>query len=214
MNRVTTPTHATDDRAKLGLVFGLLAYGLWGVLPIYFKQLAGISPLDIVAHRVVWSLLFLGLLLLATRGWREVIEGIRPLMEHQAALDHIVIRSEWQEPLPAVRGDRSRLEHLFINLMLNGLNAMASRGGMLRLSGITDGAYVRVDIADQGDGIEDEHLQRIFEPFFTTRSNGTGLGLFSASRIAEEHKGSIAVASQPGHGSSFSIRLPAITPNT
>ena len=77
MNRVTTPTHATGDRAKLGLVFGLLAYGLWGVLPIYFKQLAGISPLDIVAHRVVWSLLFLGLLLLATRGWREVIEGIR-----------------------------------------------------------------------------------------------------------------------------------------
>ena len=130
------------------------------------------------------------------------------------ALDHIVIRSEWQEPLPAVRGDRSRLEHLFINLMLNGLNAMASLGGMLRLSGLTDGAYVQVDIADEGDGIEDEHLQRIFEPFFTTRSNGTGLGLFSASRIAEEHKGSIAVASQPGHGSCFSIRLPAITPNT
>ncbi len=77
MNRAPTPTHATDDRAKLGLVFGLLAYGLWGVLPIYFKQLAGISPLDIVAHRVVWSLLFLGVLLLATRGWREVLEGIR-----------------------------------------------------------------------------------------------------------------------------------------
>ena len=72
MNRQSAP-----DPARAGLAFGLLAYSLWGVLPIYFKQLAGVSAIDIVAHRVVWSLLFLGLLLAATRGWGQVREAMR-----------------------------------------------------------------------------------------------------------------------------------------
>jgi chloramphenicol-sensitive protein RarD len=76
MNRAPASPHTDDARAKVGLVFGLFAYALWGVLPIYFKQLAGISPIDIVAHRVVWSLLFLGALLLITRGWSQVRAGI------------------------------------------------------------------------------------------------------------------------------------------
>lgn len=58
-------------------MFGVAAYALWGVLPIYFKALTGVSPIDIVAHRIVWSLLFLGLLLLATRGWGEVRQAVR-----------------------------------------------------------------------------------------------------------------------------------------
>ena len=77
MNRALTQTRVADDRAKTGLVFGLFAYALWGVLPIYFKQLAGISPIDIVAHRVVWSLLFLGALLAVTRGWAQVRDGVK-----------------------------------------------------------------------------------------------------------------------------------------
>jgi chloramphenicol-sensitive protein RarD len=66
-----------DDRAKAGLAFGLLAYLFWGILPIYFKQLAAVSPLDIVAHRIVWSLVFLGLLLAVTGGWNQVRAGIK-----------------------------------------------------------------------------------------------------------------------------------------
>lgn len=77
MNRAPAPTRTGDDRARIGLIFGLFAYALWGVLPIYFKQLSGVSPLDIVAHRVVWSLLFLGVLLALTRGWEQVRTGLR-----------------------------------------------------------------------------------------------------------------------------------------
>jgi len=77
MNRPPDPPRAGSDPARAGLIFGLLAYGFWGVLPIYFKQLSGVSPLDIVAHRIVWSLLFLMILLAATRGWKQVQEGIR-----------------------------------------------------------------------------------------------------------------------------------------
>lgn len=76
MNRAAAP-NPTVDPARAGLVFGLLAYGLWGVLPIYFKQLAGVSPLDIVAHRIVWSLLFLAALLAVMRGWGQVRTAIR-----------------------------------------------------------------------------------------------------------------------------------------
>ena len=68
---------SASDPARAGLAFGLLAYGLWGVLPIYFKQLGAVSPFDIVAHRVLWSLLFLGLLLAVTGGWSQVRTGLR-----------------------------------------------------------------------------------------------------------------------------------------
>jgi chloramphenicol-sensitive protein RarD len=77
MNRPAAASGTADSHARTGLAFGLLAYGMWGVLPIYFKQLAGVSPLDIVAHRIIWSLLFLGLLVAVTRGWGQVRTGIK-----------------------------------------------------------------------------------------------------------------------------------------
>ena len=77
MNRSPDQPRVPADPARVGLVFGLLAYGFWGVLPVYFKQLSGVSPLDIVAHRIVWSLLFLLLLLAVTGSWKQVEAGIR-----------------------------------------------------------------------------------------------------------------------------------------
>ena len=62
---------------RRGFLFGLAAYGLWGVLPIYFKAIAAVAAVDIVAHRVLWSLPFLALLLFASRGWGAVAEAIR-----------------------------------------------------------------------------------------------------------------------------------------
>jgi signal transduction histidine kinase len=138
-----------------------------------------------------------------------LIEGIRPLLQHQADMDGVEIRTNWPEHMPAVLGDRSRLEHLFINLMLNGLTAMSARGGRLELTAKGDGEYVIVDISDSGTGIAPMNLERIFDPFFTTRSTGSGLGLCSVKRIAEEHSGDVTVRSTPGHGACFSVRLPA-----
>lgn len=71
------PLAAVDRRARVGLGFGLLAYALWGVLPIYFKALPGVPAIDIVAHRIVWSLPFLALLVAITRGWKRIVEGLR-----------------------------------------------------------------------------------------------------------------------------------------
>lgn len=77
MNPPPAPPRPTDDHARAGLAFGLLAYGLWGILPIYFKWLERVSPLDIVAHRIAWSLPFLAVLLAVTRGWGQVRAGLR-----------------------------------------------------------------------------------------------------------------------------------------
>ena len=76
MNARADP-HATEQRARSGLWFGLGAYGLWGILPIYFKAVENVGSVDIVAHRVLWSVPFLGLLLLAFGGAGEVRSAIR-----------------------------------------------------------------------------------------------------------------------------------------
>ena len=74
---VKPPLAAADRNARIGLAFGLLAYALWGVLPIYFKALGDVPAVDIVAHRIVWSLLFLAVLVAVTRGWDQIMTGLR-----------------------------------------------------------------------------------------------------------------------------------------
>ena len=69
------PQHQRETRRGFG--FGVAAYGLWGVLPIYFKALSGVGAVDIVAHRILWSLPFLALLLFVSRGWSEVRQAVR-----------------------------------------------------------------------------------------------------------------------------------------
>ena len=76
MNR-TADRPAEQQDSRRGFLFGVAAYGLWGVLPIYFKALTAVSAVDIVAHRVIWSLLFLGLLLWVTNGWAQVRRAVR-----------------------------------------------------------------------------------------------------------------------------------------
>ena len=67
---------SADQHPRTGFILGLLAYALWGVLPIYFKLLAGVNPLGIVAHRILWSLPLLGLLILLSRGWPKLRAAI------------------------------------------------------------------------------------------------------------------------------------------
>ncbi|MEO8548173.1 MAG: EamA family transporter RarD [Sphingomicrobium sp.] len=76
MNRAA-PSAPPHRDVRRGFAFGVAAYGLWGVLPIYFKAIAAVAAIDIVAHRVLWSLPFLALLLTVSRGWSEVRQAIR-----------------------------------------------------------------------------------------------------------------------------------------
>jgi signal transduction histidine kinase len=105
--------------------------------------------------------------------------------------------------------DKAHLVQALINLVMNGIQAM-ERGGVLSIRGWREGEEVVLEISDTGVGIPPEILPRIFDPFFTTKDigHGTGLGLSITYGVVERHHGRIDVASTPGRGSRFTLRLP------
>ena len=126
---------------------------------------------------------------------------------------------------PTVRGNATELHQLFMNLAINGLQAMPGTGTLEIEAGrvdlarpltvlqaqLAEGPYLKVRVTDHGVGIDEATCQRMFEPFFTTKvvGRGTGLGLSLAMSIAKAHGGGIDVESAPGAGATFTVYLPA-----
>ena len=119
----------------------------------------------------------------------------------------IVVHEDFSGPLPAVNADRSLLEQVFLNLLLNAVQAMPE-GGEIRISGKSDDRFVEVMISDQGEGIPEEIRPKIFDPFFTTKDAGTGLGLSIAYNIIKSHRGHLFFNSSNARGTVFTVRLP------
>ena len=112
------------------------------------------------------------------------------------------------QPVPFVRGSGSELREVFVNIILNALDAMP-QGGRLNISSGTTGGWVEVGVTDSGIGMTSEVCDHIFEPFFTTKGvMGTGLGLAVSHSIIERHGGSIEAQSSLGKGTTFTISLP------
>ena len=108
-------------------------------------------------------------------------------------------------------GSASELREVFVNLIVNAVDAMP-RGGKLSIDCLLEGTRLRLRFADSGTGMPEEVRHRIFDPFFTTKGvQGTGLGLSVSHSIIERHEGSISVASDLGSGTVFTIDLPAAT---
>jgi len=120
----------------------------------------------------------------------------------------LAIEREVDPALPPVRADRDQMVQVLLNLVRNAEEAMRG-GGTLRLAAHRDGDAVLIQVSDTGPGIAAEDLAHVFEPYFTTKESGTGLGLAIAERIVREHGGRLEVASRPGAGATFTIRLPA-----
>lgn len=120
----------------------------------------------------------------------------------------VTLETDCQPDLPPVKGDPHQLEHLFVNMVLNAVQAMTAEGGVLKARITSFEGKVIVEIEDNGSGIPPEKMATLFEPFHSKRSGGFGLGLFSCKRIVESHGGDIEVDSQPGKGTTVIVRLP------
>jgi PAS domain S-box-containing protein len=121
----------------------------------------------------------------------------------------IDLRHEIEPRLPAIQGNRGRLQQVLMNLLLNAVDAMPE-GGVVSVKASASGDRVRIEVGDTGVGIPPEHLERIYDPFYTTkpRGQGTGLGLSVSYGIVKEHAGTLSAESTPGEGSRFTISLP------
>ena len=116
--------------------------------------------------------------------------------------------------LPEIYGNPQQLEQMFVNFLLNATQSIKA-GGTITVKTDVEGNYVSIEITDDGIGIPKDVVQNIFNPFFTTREvgKGVGLGLSIAYRIIENHNGNIDVQSEPGFGTTFTIRLPLDSPD-
>ena len=118
------------------------------------------------------------------------------------------------EPGQFTYGSASELREVFVNLIVNAVDAMP-RGGKLLVTCRRKDERLQLHFSDNGMGMPDDVQQKIFEPFFSTKgAHGTGLGLSVSYSIIERHSGSISVVSQPGVGTNFTIDLPAVVTKT
>ncbi len=139
----------------------------------------------------------------------EVASLTRPYWYNEPRGQGIAIRLVKQlDKVPPIRGVESELRDVFVNLILNAVQAMPE-GGTLTLSTRVEGSRVVAEVDDTGIGMEDATRQHIFEPLFTTKGeNGTGMGLAVAYGIVQEHSGDIDVVSEPSEGTRFAIHFP------
>ncbi|MCC6747718.1 MAG: HAMP domain-containing protein [Deltaproteobacteria bacterium] len=138
----------------------------------------------------------------------ELLDHALFFIERKAAEQKIELRKRYATGLPRARVDEELMKQVFLNVLLNGVQAMP-RGGALEIEvKSATPQVVEVVISDQGLGILPENKERIFSPFFSTKAHGTGLGLYVARQIVETQRGEIQVESRPGQGTSFTIRLP------
>ena len=140
---------------------------------------------------------------------RDATEITRTRWQNEARARgvEIVVTLSSEESM-MVQANASELREVFVNLIVNAVDAMP-RGGSLKICCKRRGEYARLRFADTGVGMNDDVRERIFEPFYTTKGvHGTGLGLAVSYGIIERHKGVISVDTKPGKGSTFHIDLP------
>jgi C4-dicarboxylate-specific signal transduction histidine kinase len=140
----------------------------------------------------------------------ELIREMIVLLRSEANRYSISIRTELAEHLPKIMADRVQLQQVFLNLMLNGIDAMKemSGGSELTIKSQADDGELKISVRDTGVGLPPEQADQIFRAFYTTKDSGTGMGLSISRSIIESHGGRLWVADNSGRGAVFQFTLP------
>lgn len=140
----------------------------------------------------------------------EVVEGIVMLVRYELERNNVLLRLDLSERLPAVHGDAVQLQQVLLNLILNAADALAGvvdRPKELAIVTRPQSAGVRVEVKDNGVGIEPEKRESIFQPFYTTKTKGMGLGLSISRSIIRNHGGQLIAQPNHGPGTTFYFTL-------
>src|SRR5262249_38975183 len=138
----------------------------------------------------------------------DIVGGMLALLRSEADRHSVVMGTELAMDLPSVSADRVQLQQVLMNLMLNGIEAMSERGGVLKISTRCEKGEVIVSVGDTGVGIPAGNLEEVFNSFFTTKAAGTGMGLSISRTIVESHGGRVWATVNPEIGATFHFTLP------
>ncbi len=145
----------------------------------------------------------------------SVINEILELMQTDARVHRARLRLELAEDLPQVSIDRVQIQHVVLNLVRNGLEALSEGGSEVREIRIgscrTAGGEVEIAVCDTGPGVPAQELGRIFDPFFSTKASGTGLGLPISNTVVRAHGGTLTYRPNQPSGACFCVLLPPET---
>ncbi|MDB5336074.1 MAG: signal transduction histidine kinase, nitrogen specific, NtrB [Planctomycetaceae bacterium] len=141
---------------------------------------------------------------------RESLRRAMNLVVGRSQQQHVTVSAELGDLPLIVNADPEQLHQVFVNLLLNGLEAMPQGGHLSLQAGVHHtNQFIEVTVRDTGCGIPDEMLKRLFEPFATSKDRGTGLGLAVSRRIVTDHQGTIEASNEVTGGAVFRVTLPA-----
>jgi signal transduction histidine kinase len=142
----------------------------------------------------------------------EIIGEMVMLLRGEATRYAISMRMELAANLPKITADRVQLQQVFMNLMLNGIEARKDTGGVLTVkSQLEQDGRVLISVCDTGVGLPAEKTDQIFDAFFTTKPQGSGMGLAISRSIVESHGGRVWATANDGRGATFYFTLPTAT---
>jgi signal transduction histidine kinase len=137
-----------------------------------------------------------------------IIQEMITLLQGEATRSSIAMHTELTAEIPKITADRVQLQQVFMNLMLNGIEAMKDAGGELTVTSHLQDGQLQFSVSDTGVGLPAEKMDQIFSAFFTTKPQGSGMGLAISRSIVESHGGRLWAAANDGRGATFHFTLP------
>ncbi len=187
-------------------------------------ELAGRRAAEVAHQMLAYS--GKGTLALSPVHLNQIVEEMTHLLRVSVGKG-VVLRQNLAPGLPRVEADPTQLRQVIMNLVINGSDAIGDRSGVVTLTtglmhadrsyldeayldAVEEGDFVFLEVSDTGQGMEPDVRARVFDPFFTTKFTGRGLGLAVVLGVVRGHRGAIKVYSEPGHGTTFRVLIPAM----